>query len=190
MSGEAQCLGLQYAYSGASVAQTCQLGDAVIESGQLGKEPVQLLLDWRPPSSVSLNHNGLRLLHAVSLAYSVPEVRIFGVCLGTYSTEAPLDRPVNDFVCSGILPALITNQVVAFLAKSINLDLHPHQQFIGGLGCNARALEILNLFPVPHDLAAHVFDFGSDEIEVWHVLPCKMRERPTEQKENAKASRL
>jgi hypothetical protein len=43
---------------------------------------------------------------------------------------------------------------------------------------------------VPHDLAAHVFDFSSDEIEVWHVLPCEMRERALEQKENTKASRL
>jgi hypothetical protein len=133
-------------------------------------------LDWRPPSGVSLNNYGLRLPHAESLAYSVPEVPIFGICLGPYSTEAPLDRPVDDFVCSGILSALITNPV-ALLAKSINLGLHPHQQFIGGLGCNARALEILNLFPVPHDLAAQEFDFCSDEIEVWHVLPCEMRER-------------
>jgi hypothetical protein len=120
----------------------------------------------------------------------VPEVRIFGICLGTYSTEAPFDRPVDDFVGSGILSALITYEAVALLAKSINLGLHPHQQFIGGLGCNARALEILNLFPVPHDLAAQVFDFSSDEIEVWHVLPCEMGERASEQKENTKASRL
>ena len=83
MSGKAQCLGLQYAYGGAPVAQFCQLGDAVIESGQLGKEPVKLLLDWRPPSSVSLNHNGLRLLHAESLAYSVPEVPLFYVFNGS-----------------------------------------------------------------------------------------------------------
>jgi len=108
MSGKAQCLGLQYAYGGAPVAQTCQLGDAVIESGQLAKEPVKFLLDWRPPGSVSLNNYGLRLPHAESLAYSVTEVRIFGVCLGTYSTEAPFDRPVDDFVCSGIRSALIT----------------------------------------------------------------------------------
>jgi hypothetical protein len=172
------------------MAQTCQLGDAVIESGQLGKEPVKFLLDWRPPSGVSLNHYGLRLPHAESLAHSVPEVPIFGLCLGTYSTEAPLDRPVDDFVCSGILSALITYQAVALLAKSINLGLHPHQQFVGGLCCNARALEILNLFPVPHDLATHKFDFCSDEIEIWHVRPCEMRERPLEQKENTKASRL
>jgi hypothetical protein len=119
----------------------------------------------------------------------VAEVRIFGVCLGTYSTEAPPDRAIDDFVCSGILSALITDQAVALLAKSINLGLHPYQQFIGGLGCNARALEILNLFPVPHDLAAHVFDFSSDEIEVWHVLPCEMRERALEQKQNINASR-
>ena len=46
------------------MAQTCQFGDAVIESGQLAKEPVKLLLDWRPPSSVSLNNYGLRLPHA------------------------------------------------------------------------------------------------------------------------------
>jgi hypothetical protein len=172
------------------VAQTYQFGDAVIESGQLAKEPVKFLLDWRPPSSVSLNHNGFRLLHAESLAYSVPEVRIFGICLGTYSTEAPLDRAVDDFVCSRILSALIACQAVALLAKSINLGLHPHQQFIGRLCCNARALEILNLFPVPHNLAAQVFDFSSDETEVWHVLPCEMRERTLEQKENVKASRL
>jgi hypothetical protein len=108
----------------------------------------------------------------------VLEVRIFGICCGAYSTEAPLDGAVDDFVGSGILSVLITNQAVALLAKSINLGLHPHQQFIGGLGCNARALEILNLFPVPHDLAAQVFDFSSDEIEVWHVLPCEMREQP------------
>jgi hypothetical protein len=120
----------------------------------------------------------------------VPEVRIFGICRGAYSTEAPLDRPVDDFVGSGILSALITYEAVALLAKSINLGLHPHQQFIGGLGCNARALEILNLFPVPHDLAAQVFDFSSDEIEVWHGLPCEMRERPIEQKGNTKASHL
>jgi len=61
---------------------------------------------------------------------------------------------------------------------------------ICGLGCNARAPEILNLFPVPHDLASHVFDFSSDEIEVWHVLPCEMRERTSEQKKNITASRL
>jgi hypothetical protein len=30
---------------------------------------------------------------------------------------------------------------------------------------------------VPHDLAAHEFDFCSDQIEVWHVLPCEMREQ-------------
>jgi hypothetical protein len=119
----------------------------------------------------------------------VPEVRIFGICCGAYLTEAPLDGAVDDFVCSRILSALIAYQAVALLAKSINLGLHPYQQFIGGLGCNARALEILNLFPVPHDLAAHVFDFSSDEIEVWHVLPCKMRERTLEQKENINASR-
>ena len=140
MSGEAQCLGLQYAYGGAPVAQTRQLGDAIIESGQLAKEPVKFLLDWKPPSSVSLNNYGLRLPHAEFLAYSVPEVRIFGIRLGTYSTEAPLDRPVSDFVRSRILSPLITNQAVALLAKSVNLGLHPHQQFIGGLCCDARAL--------------------------------------------------
>jgi hypothetical protein len=41
--------------------------------------------------------------------------------------EAPLDRPVDDLVCSRILSALITDQAVALLAKSINLGLHPHQ---------------------------------------------------------------
>src|SRR5438552_1548225 len=90
------------------MAQTYQLGDAVIESGQLAKEPVKLLLDWRPPSSVSLNQNGLRLLHAEPLAYSVPEVRIFGVCPVTYSTEAPLDRPL--MTLSVVLSALITTR--------------------------------------------------------------------------------
>jgi hypothetical protein len=46
------------------------------------------LLDWRPPSSVSLNNYGLRLPHAESVAYSVPEVRIFGICLGTFNGSA------------------------------------------------------------------------------------------------------
>ena len=82
MSGEAQCLGLQHAYGGAPVAQFCQLSDAVIESGQLDKESVEFLLDWKPPSSVSLDNYGLRLPHAESLAYSGPDVPIFGVGLG------------------------------------------------------------------------------------------------------------
>ena len=115
-----------------------QLGDAVIESGQLGKEPVKFLLDWRPPGGGQSQPLWPSTSHAETLAHSVPEAPIFGVCLGTYSTEAPLDRSVDDFVCSRILSALITDQAVALLAKSINLGLHPHQQFIGGLGCNAR----------------------------------------------------
>jgi hypothetical protein len=78
------------------------------------------------------------------------------------SSEAPLDRPVDDFVDAGIFSALLACQSVALGAESVNFCLHPAKQFFGGSGGDPGPLKILYLFALPLDLAAHLIDFSPD----------------------------
>jgi hypothetical protein len=80
------------------------------------------------------------------------------------STEAPLDRPIDDFVGAWILSALLPYQPVALDAQPINSALHPAQQLLGRRGRDTGPLKVLYLFALSQDLAAHVLDFGTDTI--------------------------
>jgi hypothetical protein len=78
------------------------------------------------------------------------------------SSEAPLDRPVDDFVGARILSALLAYQSVALGAQPVNFGLHPAKQLFGGSGGDPGPLKILYLFALPLDLAAHLIDFSPD----------------------------
>src|SRR5947208_2428364 len=82
----------------------------------------------------------------------------------TNSPETALARSVSDFVGARIFSALLAYLPVTLGAQTICFGLHPFQQVFGGFGWDASALEIPNLFPLPHDLTAHVLDFRADGV--------------------------
>ena len=79
-----------------------------------------------------------------------------------YSTEAALDRSVDDLVCPGILSALFAYEAVALDAQTIHFSQHSLQQLVRGLGRDACPLKVTDFLPLPQDLAAHVLDFISE----------------------------
>jgi hypothetical protein len=58
-------------------------------------------------------------------------------------------------------------------ALLIDLDLHPCQQLFGRLGRDTGPLKVPNLFPLPKDLAAHVFDLRADGCKL-HLAICSL----------------
>src|SRR6266404_1239724 len=86
----------------------------------------------------------------------------------TNSPETALARSVYDFVGARIFSELLAALPVTLGAQPVYFGLHTFQQLFGGFGRDAGALEILNLFPLPQDLAAHVLDFRADVVDV-HV---------------------
>jgi len=52
--------------------------------------------------------------------------------------------------------------------QPIYLSQHPLQKLFRGFGVDARPLQVLDLFLLPQDLAAHVLDFRADVVDV-HV---------------------
>jgi hypothetical protein len=104
----------------------------------------------------------------------------------TNSPETALARSVYDFVGARIFSALLAYLPVTLGAQPVYFGLHPFQQLFGGFGRDAGALEILNLFSLPQDLAAHALDFGADVVNV-HVRT--LMRSYLEQKGNTMASR-
>jgi hypothetical protein len=51
-------------------------------------------------------------------------------------------------------------------AQPIYSSQHPPQKLFGGFGGDARPLEVLDLLPLPQDLAAHVLDFRADMLDL------------------------
>ena len=78
------------------------------------------------------------------------------------SSEAPLYRAVDDFICAGILSPFFSNLPVALSAKFIDLGKHSGQQLFRRDVTDAGPLKVPNLAALPVDLAAHVFDFRAD----------------------------
>jgi hypothetical protein len=87
------------------------------------------------------------------------------------SSEAPLDRPVDDFVGAGVLSALLAYLPVPFGAKVIDLREHTGQKLFRGFRRDTRTLEVPNLLPLPQYLATHVFDFSARGWELHEVPP-------------------
>jgi hypothetical protein len=56
----------------------------------------------------------------------------------------------------------LAHQPIALRTKFIDLGQHPGQQFFRRSRAYTGSLQGLNLFALPVDLAAHMFDFGSD----------------------------
>jgi hypothetical protein len=89
------------------------------------------------------------------------------------SPKAPLNRPVDDLVGSGILPALFANLTITFGAQLVHLPEHSGQQLFRRGGAYAGALERANVTSLPGYLPAPVFDSGSEGFEI-HQRICSL----------------
>jgi DNA end-binding protein Ku len=78
-------------------------------------------------------------------------------CSGrTTSPEAPLNRPINDFIGAWVLTPLLAHLPVALRAQLIDFGEHAGQQPLSRNSAYPCSLKVPNLPPLPLDLAALV----------------------------------
>jgi len=70
----------------------------------------------------------------------------------------------------GVLFPLLAHQPVTVGSQLIDLREHPAKQLLRRGCADPSPLKGLNVLPLPMNLAAHVFDFGSDGFKLHQII--------------------